>query len=151
MKKGFTLIELLIVMVVVTILVTVALPAYKTSMEKGRATEGIANAAAVSEAMNAFYIRNGNSYGNESSLKTFVLGNATDGGVAGITQRKDEERKIFSDPSISFSNTNEVSVTISRKTGAYSITYTSEYGRVTSRTCSGSTPAGRKYCKAIGF
>ena len=51
-------------MVVVTILVTVALPAYKTSMEKGRATEGIANAAAVSEAMNAFYIRNGNSYGD---------------------------------------------------------------------------------------
>ena len=73
MKKGFTLIELLIVMVVVTILVTVALPAYKTSMEKGRATEGIANAAAVSEAMNAFYIRNGNSYGSASTLKTFVL------------------------------------------------------------------------------
>ena len=146
MKKGFTLIELLIVMVVVTILVTVALPAYKTSMEKGRATEGIANAAAVSEAMNAFYIRNGNSYGNESSLKTFVLGNATDGGVAGITQSKN-----FNAPSISFSSTSKASVTMSRKTGAYIITYTSEYGRVTSRTCSGSTPAGRKYCKAIGF
>ena len=146
MKKGFTLIELLIVMVVVTILVTVALPAYKTSMEKGRATEGIANAAAVSEAMNAFYIRNGNSYGSESSLKTFVLGNETDGGVAGITQSKN-----FNAPSISFSSTSKASVTMSRKTGAYSITYTSEYGRVTGRTCSGSTTAGKKYCKAIGF
>ena len=50
MKRGFTLIELLIVMVVVSILVTVALPAYKTSMEKGRALEAMANAAAVSEA-----------------------------------------------------------------------------------------------------
>ena len=146
MKKGFTLIELLIVMVVVTILVTVALPAYKTSMEKGRATEGIANAAAVSEAMNAFYIRNGNSYGTDESLKTFVLGNIADGGVAGITQSKN-----FDDSDISFFNRNRVNVTMFRKTGAYSITYTSEYGRVTSRTCSGSTPAGRKYCKAIGF
>ena len=85
MKKGFTLIELLVIMVIVTILVTIALPKYKTAMEKGRALEGIANAASWSEAVNAYYVRNYNSYGCDSescpainyanSLKPASLGN----------------------------------------------------------------------------
>ena len=36
MQKGFTLIELLIVMVVVGLLVSVALPTYYTAMDKAR-------------------------------------------------------------------------------------------------------------------
>ena len=146
MKKGFTLIELLIVMVVVTILVTVALPAYKTSMEKGPRHGRHCQRRGGKRGHECLLYPQRNSYGTDESLKTFVLGNIADGGVAGITQSKN-----FDDPDISFFNRNRVNVTMFRKTGAYSITYTSEYGRVTSRTCSGSTPAGRKYCKAIGF
>lgn len=140
MKKGFTLIELLIVMVVVSLLVTAALPAYRTAMEKGRATEGVANAAAVSEAVNAYYIRNGNSYGNETNLTEFVLGS---GGVAGITQSK-----YFSEPSISV-DTSSVTVSVTRNLSskAYTITFTNQNGAVSSRSCSGYA----KYCKAIGF
>ena len=62
MKKGFTLIELLIVMVLVGILVTIALPKYRASMERGRATEGITNLKAASDAVNAQYIIDGNQY-----------------------------------------------------------------------------------------
>ncbi len=141
MKRGFTLIELLIVMVVVSILVTVALPAYKTSMEKGRALEAMANAAAVSEAMNAFYIRNGNSYGTENALRNFVLGSDSDGGTAGITASK-----YFAAPSISLSGST-ATVKMTRIGNGYSITFTNSDGRTTGRSCTGNT----KYCKAIGL
>ena len=62
MKKGFTLIELLIVMVVVGILVTIALPKYNASLERGRSMEAITNLKAASEAVNARYIIHGNTY-----------------------------------------------------------------------------------------
>lgn len=62
MRKGFTLVELLIVMVVVGILVTVALPKYRTSLLRGRALEGINNLRAASEAVNARYVLNEGSY-----------------------------------------------------------------------------------------
>lgn len=146
MKKGFTLIELLIVMVVVGLLVTVALPTYKTAMEKGRGLEGVANAAAVSEAVNAYYIRNGNSYGTSSDLENFVFGSTDDGGVAGITKSK-----YFMKPVISWSSSS-VTVQVQRdSSNSYTITFKSQDGRVTERSCSGSTPTGSKYCKAIGF
>ena len=85
MKKGFTLIELLVVMVVVTVLVTVALPKYKVAMEKGRGLEGFRNAAALSDGLNAFYVRQGNTYSDAYSAV-----NAWDFAVdiSGITDSK---------------------------------------------------------------
>ncbi len=146
MKKGFTLIELLIVMVVVTILVTVALPAYKTSMEKGRALEGIANAAAISDAMNAYYIRNGNDYGSSASnLREYSIGDGDSGGVAGVTQNKNFTISSFS------AGKDSASVGLRRTTGAYTIVFSSSKGQVVRRSCTGHTEAGRKYCKAIGL
>ena len=70
MKKGFTLVELLMVMVIVGILVTVALPKYRTAMERGRATEGLENLKASSDWINAKYVINGNSYPSEDQLGT---------------------------------------------------------------------------------
>ncbi len=142
MRKGFTLIELLIVMVVVGILVTVALPTYKTAMEKGRGLEGVANAAAVSEAVNAYYVRNGNSYGTLDELTAFALGSGDDG-VAGTTKSK-----YFGAPQISLSDST-VTVSVERplSSKSYTIEFVSANGAVSSRSCSGYA----KYCKAIGF
>ena len=61
-NRGFTLIELLIVMVVVGVLVTVSLPKYRASMERGRAMEAIANLRAASDFVNAQYVMDGNTY-----------------------------------------------------------------------------------------
>lgn len=52
-RAGFTLVELLIVMVIVGTLVTIALPKYQNSLERGRALEGLRNAQYVAEYVNA--------------------------------------------------------------------------------------------------
>lgn len=135
MKKGFTLIELLIVMVVVGVLVTVALPTYKTALEKGRGLEGVANAAAYSEAVNAYFVKNGNSY--SGNLANFVR-------VAGITQTKN-----FNSPSFTV-NGSSVTVNVARTSGAYTIYFVNTDGEVTSRYCTGSGAAGLRYCKSLG-
>ncbi len=62
MKKGFTLIELLIVIVIVGVLVTTALPRYRAAMERGRAQEAIANLKEASDAINLQYVRHENQY-----------------------------------------------------------------------------------------
>jgi len=69
MKKGFTLIELLIVMVIVGVLVTVAVPKYNASMERSRSLEGILNLEKLSSEINAFYVINGNSYPNDVAAR----------------------------------------------------------------------------------
>ncbi len=62
MRKGFTLIELLIVIVLVAILVTIALPKYRASLERGHAVEGISNLTSASDWINSQYVLNGNTY-----------------------------------------------------------------------------------------
>lgn len=69
MNKGFTLIELLIVMVLVGVLVTVALPKYYSSMERGRVLEAVNNLRAASDAINAAYVMNDNEYPLQAALE----------------------------------------------------------------------------------
>lgn len=66
MKKGFTLVELMMVMVIVGILVVIALPKYNEALERSRALEGINVLKEVSDAINAQYILDGNTYNGPS-------------------------------------------------------------------------------------
>ncbi len=59
MKRGFTLIELLIVMVIVGVMVAVALPQYRRSLERSRGIEGLAKTRAAAEQLAAHYLVHG--------------------------------------------------------------------------------------------
>ncbi|MBR3604026.1 MAG: type II secretion system protein [Elusimicrobiaceae bacterium] len=132
MKKGFTLVELLIVMVVVSVLATLAVSKYKVAMEKGRGLEGLHNAAAISDALNAFYIQDGNVYNWERVPWALDAAATT-------------KSKYFS-CEIRDGNTNFQDVLCERTTGAYNLYFTNEEGETTKKICTGT----QKYCKALG-
>lgn len=139
MKKGFTLIELLIVIVLVGILVTVALPKYYSSMERGRATEGINNLRAASEAVNAAYIMNGNVYPDSSTLQE-------NGKVRG-----DFTKAVsFTAPAIIASSGQSVTISLHRDGGdSYSLMAYNSSGDLQSIECYGTDAA--TICESIGF
>ncbi|MBQ7908998.1 MAG: prepilin-type N-terminal cleavage/methylation domain-containing protein [Elusimicrobiaceae bacterium] len=132
MKKGFTLIELLIVMVVVAVLVTLAASKYKIAMEKGRGLEGIHNAQAISDALNAFYIQDGNTY-HSNRLQSAI-------DAAGVTKDRHFTCTIRGGQ-IDFQD-----VICERITGRYTIWVFNKEGETTSVGCSGD----ERYCKALG-
>ena len=135
MKKGFTLIELLIVMVIVGILVTVSLPKYRASMERGRSMEGINNVRAISDAVNAKYVMNGNSY----SLDGLVNGSNY---VTGVDMTKSVN---FTTPKMTLSG-DTVTITTTR-TGSYTLTATNQNGELVSIECTGDAET----CQNIGM
>ena len=59
MKRGFTLIEMLVVVLIIGLLSSVALPQYTKAVEKARATEGVQTAAALSRAIDMWVMENG--------------------------------------------------------------------------------------------
>lgn len=80
-QSGFTLVEMLIVMVVIGILATVAIPMYQLVPERSKATEGDAALGAIRSAMRVYYGEHG-TYVNPS----FVDGGAvTAGGILSVS------------------------------------------------------------------
>ncbi len=54
-QKGFTLIEVLVVVLILGVLVTIALPKYIRTVERARATEAMTAIKAMNDAIYAFY------------------------------------------------------------------------------------------------
>jgi type IV pilus assembly protein PilE len=58
-QKGFTLIELMIVVVVIAILASIAIPSYQQYIVRSKLTEAVQNLAQVKTTMEQFYQDNG--------------------------------------------------------------------------------------------
>lgn len=148
MKKAFTLIELLVVMVIVGLMVTMALAKYKSAIEKGRGLQGVSDAAAISDAVNAYYIKKMNNYGDSwHALCVYATGDtecytgSSIQGVAPVTAAKYFTYTISLDGST-------VTVQASRSLGAksYAISFVNQNGEVTERYCTGY----QHYCQGLG-
>lgn len=76
-NKGFTLIEILIVLIIIGILATLAIPQFQSMAEKARKAEALTNLSAIYTAQQVYRLENGN-YADvvaDGATITFVMGN----------------------------------------------------------------------------
>ncbi|MCK4590884.1 MAG: prepilin-type N-terminal cleavage/methylation domain-containing protein, partial [Candidatus Latescibacteria bacterium] len=69
-QKGFTLVELMIVVVIVGILAAVAIPMYRGSVEKARASEAEAALGTIRSSERVYHAEHGVYYGADNASVT---------------------------------------------------------------------------------
>ena len=65
---GFTMLELLMVVIIIGVLATLAVPQYMGFVEKARATEAVSSMSALRTAQNLYKLENGEYSGNINKL-----------------------------------------------------------------------------------
>ncbi|MBR4355911.1 MAG: prepilin-type N-terminal cleavage/methylation domain-containing protein [Elusimicrobiaceae bacterium] len=142
MKKGFTLIELLIVMVIVGILVTVTLPKYTSSLERGRVLEAMTNLEAASDVANRKFIENNYVYtrtGVTDGNGKFLMGDFA-------------HSRYFGTPTWPASGVAnlEARISVTRDGGEYTLTAFNRKGELKYVICTPTDPTNVKICENIG-
>ncbi len=74
MKRGFTLVEILVVIIVIGILATIALPQFFKVAERGRASEGVGILGALRSAQMRYYTEHQGNYADDCSDLDVDLG-----------------------------------------------------------------------------
>ena len=150
MKKGFTLVELLVVVLIVSVLSTVALPNYKKSMEKSRAAEAMNMVKSANDAVFAYASERNKCPEAFSKLLINLPGTKTSDTV--ITSRY-FLYKLNAATNSPIPGTNCGGVVAERKKGSYLIW--NPYARMESgsRTlaCTAGKKAGINICKTLGL
>lgn len=100
-QHGFTLIELMIVIAIIGLLSTFAIPAYQDYLKKGEATSAMATLRALIAPAEVLYLENGNLSGEDTLSK---LGSSSDANPLGTISISDGNTLTFT-----FSNSNQFS------------------------------------------
>ncbi|MCM8825077.1 MAG: prepilin-type N-terminal cleavage/methylation domain-containing protein, partial [Candidatus Omnitrophica bacterium] len=74
-KKGFTLVELMVVVIIVGILASVAVPIYRANIKKAMASEGAALLGSVLTAQRIYYAENNTYTTTKANLGVDTIGN----------------------------------------------------------------------------
>ena len=83
-QKGFTLIELMIVVAIIGILASIALPAYQDYTKRAHVTEGLSLASGAKTAVAEFYSTNANWPSNNASAGLAAANTITGTAVTGV-------------------------------------------------------------------
>ncbi|MGB9643233.1 MAG: type IV pilin protein [Candidatus Ratteibacteria bacterium] len=86
-KKGFTLVELMVVVIIVGILASVAVPIYRANIKKAMASEGAALLGSVLTAQRIYYAEYNTYTSNKAELGIETTGNKyfTDYTLSGVS------------------------------------------------------------------
>ncbi len=136
-KKGFTLVEVLVVVLIIGVLAAIAVPSYKWTVEKTRATQGITSLTQIAKAQYTYNAKSGNFSKNMLNLPLEMKDD--DGSVATGDTFSDQyfDYKIFGDR---FS-----SARATRNNGEYELSVDYSTGQVFCR------PITHKICRDFGL
>ena len=141
MSQGFTLLELLVVIVIVGVLASIALPQYQVAVEKSRVAEALSTGNSVAEAMSRAYI--------ERPFMTPNTRSSLDVLPAGVSWTGSS---TFQTLDFSYDLGDGTCLTITRQVrdGSYTIKiYTEASNQGGKRTCSSEGSTGADVCRSL--
>jgi prepilin-type N-terminal cleavage/methylation domain-containing protein len=98
-QKGFTMVELMIVVTIIGLLATIAMPMFQLVPERSKSTEAVTALGLIRSAMRVYYVEHG-TFANPSVFSDGAQ--VTNGGLLGVTDR-DLEGRYFSSECYTFS------------------------------------------------